>query len=276
MSKEIERFIERLKDHQNNFEVKVYEFEKYDCEIADLIKCGRNYNFTQECLETWRDIFNKKYFELKHPTYNHITTRAIANFLHPRFHINYIIFTDKENKFTWLTLQLHGILDCFITEDTIYIEPFITRWGFHNATLWRIPQLFSIASVQELAEICYQEIPFNICFDNIRPYHFFADDIFWFLKLQPKKGILKKRAFWLPKALQTSEIFSKDFVYIAPRLYCNSSFDLISPQVIEDTLQDFNALVHPQDKLDRFDKEEITMQDLKGLITTQEQRGIKC
>lgn len=272
MSKTIQRFIERLRDWQNNFEVKVYEFEKYDCEISTLLRNGRNNNYTKECLETWRDIFNKKYFELKHPTYNHITTRAVANFLHPRFHINYIFFTDQEEKFTWLTLQLHGIADCFITEDAIYIEPFITRWGFHNAMLWRIPQLFSIANAQELARICYQEIPYQICFDNIRPAHFFGDDIFWFLKLQPKKDILKKRAFWLPKALQTSETFSKDFVYIAPRLYVNLNFYLISPRVIEDSLQDFNVLVHPQDKLDRFDKEEITMQDLKDLMATQEQR----
>lgn len=267
MSKKVKRFIERLKDYKS-FELKEYECEKYNCEISVLLQNARNNDYSKECLEIWKKIYSNEFFELKHPIYNHIKTRAIANFLHPRFHINYILFADKEENHIWLTLQLHGIADCFIAEDTIYIEPFIIQWGFRNAMLGRIPQIFSFVKMEYLQSLSYQDIPFALCFDNIRPYHAFGDDVHWFLQLSMDtmdKEILISRAFFILKGLQICKTPSEKYVYIAPRLYFNADFSLVLNYILGEVYQDFNSLVAPQDKLDKFDKEQISESEIEKL-----------
>ena len=189
----MKKFIKKLKNWENNFEVKDYEYTKYHCEIAQIYQESANGHHTQECLETWKDIYSKEYFELHHPVYNHIQTRVIANFLHPNFHLNYIFFADKSMKYLWLSLQIHGICDCFITQEAVYLMPVPVIQFWRNSVLGRIKQVLPLIGN---TKIYYQDITFNICFDNIRPFHFFGDDIFWFLKLQPKKDILKKQAFY--------------------------------------------------------------------------------
>ena len=249
MSREVERFIERLKDYKS-FEVKEYECEKYHCEISTLLQNARNNNYSKECLEIWKKVYSNKFFELKHPIHNHITTRAIANFLHPRFHINYIIFTDKEEKFTWLTLQLHGIADCFITEDIIYIEPFITQWGFRSATLGRIGQLFDFVNKDTFAKLSFADISFGLCFDNLRPGHYFRDDLHWFFQLsmnEINKEIWNVRAFFIPKNIHTKK--NINYVYIAPRIYCNMDLTLTSKICVDESLENFNSLINPQDNI---------------------------
>lgn len=267
MSREVERFIERLKDYKN-FEVKEYECEKYNCEISTLLQNARNNDYSKECLEIWKKVYSNKFFELKHPIYNSITTRAIANFLHPNFHINYILFADMEENHLWLTLQLHGIADCFITEDTIYIEPFITQWGFRSAVLGRIGQLLNFVEWDTFARLSFADIPFGLCFDNVRPYHAFGDDVFWFYKLsmeQTHKEIWNVRSFFISKTLQTSRQPNKDYVYIAPRLYPNADLFAVANVIVSESLQSFNSLVEPQDKLDRFDKEQISESEIAKL-----------
>ncbi|MFR4544777.1 MAG: hypothetical protein ACLT4W_05415 [Campylobacter upsaliensis] len=68
MSREIEKFLEILKDPQKHFGInvhdlstcKAYEYEKYDCEIALLHKCHlENDPDNEKLLSTFRDIFLK-------------------------------------------------------------------------------------------------------------------------------------------------------------------------------------------------------------------------
>lgn len=134
--------------------------------------------------------------------------------------------------------------------------------------LGRIPQIFSFVKMEYLQSLSYQDIPFALCFDNIRPYHAFGDDVHWFLQLSMDtmdKEILISRAFFILKGLQICKTPSEKYVYIAPRLYFNADFSLVLNYILGEVYQDFNSLVAPQDKLDKFDKEQISESEIEKL-----------
>jgi len=248
--KQIEKFIEKLKGWKNNFEIKDYEFEKYDCEIANLQKCAKKGTYTKECLSAWQNIYNAKYFELHHPIKNHILTRAVCNFYIPTgFHLNFIFFIDKNNKNFWIAFQIHGIADCFFTEDSLYFNLLPQQWS-RNLFWWQVEQLLPLLSNAPFNRLCFRDIPFSLVFNNARPYHFMGDDLAWFLKLQMQKNnknLLNIRAFFIPKNKAQTRIIDENCVYIAPRIHFNSNLSEVKRIIYDESLQDFASLVEQPD-----------------------------
>ena len=109
MSKEIEEFIEYLKQEakktlpynakngdNNIFKVQRYEHEKYNCELSQMLSGDK------EAIDTFKEVYSKKYFELKHPFKNDIITRAVYTNILEKLGFYGIFFIDKDNKFPWI------------------------------------------------------------------------------------------------------------------------------------------------------------------------------
>lgn len=231
-------------------------------------------------LNLWKEIYSKEFFELKHPTLNHITTRAVASFLQPNYQVVYIFFVDKEEKYIWLTLQSHGFGDFFITQDSIYIEPFIAKTTFAGIMNEYFKQLLDFIDIDTLKNIKYKNIPFGICFNQYRPAHALKDDMYWFDKLsmnKMNKEFFDHKIFFKSKTLKYSKTANKNLIYISPRLYIGEVFPFVEMEKFtNESLQDFNILVSPEDKLDKFGKtnllesEIIQIQEQENDIATEE------
>ncbi len=97
MSKEIQEFVEKLKDWKNNFPIQEYDYTKYDCEVANIAKWQKENNIN-ELINFWNEKCKNDYFELKHPVYNDVITRAVNNYFDNGVR-NYVFMIDKNNKY---------------------------------------------------------------------------------------------------------------------------------------------------------------------------------
>lgn len=73
----IEKFIEKL--NKGDYIHLDYDYKKYDCEMSALkpiILNGGDRKF-DEIVNFWNEKQQSDYFEMQHPLYNYITTRAV-------------------------------------------------------------------------------------------------------------------------------------------------------------------------------------------------------
>lgn len=75
-TKEIADFVKSLKDLDDKPKTIHYDYSKYNCEIAEFVEAQVEFD-VEKCLEFYRKQENNQFFEIKHPIYNDIKTRAI-------------------------------------------------------------------------------------------------------------------------------------------------------------------------------------------------------
>jgi tetratricopeptide (TPR) repeat protein len=115
-------------------------------------------------LNFWKEKFKKQYFELQHPEYPEITSRAVYNIQYDW--TNYIFMIDKDNKEPWIIAQCFNLVDLVITKRVILnISPTILH-PFN--TMENLSKLNS-----GLLE--YSDKKFGFLLGHTRPYHFFYD-----------------------------------------------------------------------------------------------------
>ncbi|EKT2691551.1 hypothetical protein QD666_001866, partial [Campylobacter coli] len=119
MSKEIQEFIEKLKDWKNNFPIQEYDYTKYDCEVANIAKWQKENNIN-ELINFWNEKIKEEYFELKHPIYNDVVTMAVSSYF-DNYISNYIFMIDKDNKYPWILIQISNSINAIITLTHFYI-----------------------------------------------------------------------------------------------------------------------------------------------------------
>lgn len=202
MSKEIQEFIEKLKDWKNNFPIQDYDYTKYNCEVADIAKWQREDNIG-ELINFWNGKIREDFFELKHPIYNNIIVRAVKNYqlgIH-----NFILFTDKYYKNFFILGQSLNAVDIFVTPTHINV---LVKHAVH----------FIIENLQYINDDNFYNFDTRWCFflKQPRPYHFFIDELSNLYQLNVK-NIFKDSYFFIPKDIS---FFDKDKSYVS--LYPNT------------------------------------------------------
>ncbi|WP_257904484.1 hypothetical protein UPTC5105_00308 [Campylobacter lari] len=185
MSEAIENFLNDLKDWRKKFSIEDYNYDSYNCEIADIAKMQVEKN-TKGLVEFWRKKCENKYFEIKHPIYNNITLRAVHsiynNFLH-----NCVFFVDKDNKHILLWIQFSHLINCFLIQDRFFrvMEP----WG-DNATLSAVEMLKNhIINSTSASSLQFKDVHWAFTLKHFRPFHFFMDILPGFYQLNGLKPV---------------------------------------------------------------------------------------
>ncbi|MBR2917696.1 MAG: hypothetical protein IKC25_03030, partial [Campylobacter sp.] len=210
-----------LEDFNRILNVQKYDITKYNCELVDLsadIKTMTN---------TFTEVFSKEYFELKHPIYNNVLTRAVdSKFSYGRSRICYIFFIDKENKFPWISCGIYGLGELIIT-DKGFFSIIDGVCGFsqniHHKWLKYIcaNDLYKILLNYPYENYFFKQIKFGIHLANNRPYHHFYDSLSWIYLLNIKNKKCFNKSFFIPRKHNMELINdSKDtkLVFIDPKL----------------------------------------------------------
>ncbi|EAJ6177780.1 hypothetical protein O8I49_02725 [Campylobacter lari] len=222
--KEIKVFLDKLQSWNKYFKITDYQHDKYDCEISDFFKMSlevrENKLDFSDLLEYWRNIFSKDYFELYHPIYNNVRTRAVKNFFapkkYPRFS-NYIFFIDENNQHPWILCQVYDFFQFLVTEEGIFSNPISNRTMAKESIrdIERLP--LAIKEFIVPSDLFYKNIKFGWLLRKNRPAHHFYEDIPSYYALDIKKPIYKKDSFFTPKDAFVSD--SKNNVNIYPGIF---------------------------------------------------------
>lgn len=288
-------FLDRLKKWSDNFKIEDYKYDEYQCEISDFFKYSiskvkyensknpdfklkiNNFEGSEQFILFWRKKFSQEYFELQHPIHNNIKTKAICNFpadINNRRFGNYILFVDEDNKYPWIVLQVYEFFQLLITQEGIYHSPLSFEWFRKDANggiCGRLPRTINFHYNEILNNFFYKDIKFAWRLDKFRPFHYFVECLpgLWLQHL--KKPYLPK-SFFIPKFLDKSlKADSANYIGVYPN-FCftpldRQAKDLADKNIVDEFLNDFNILVDFQDKLDKFDKEYISPQEINALLS---------
>ncbi|WP_270990717.1 hypothetical protein [Campylobacter upsaliensis] len=234
MSKEIEKFLEILKDPHKHFGInvhdlstcKAYEYEKYDCEIALLHKCHfENDPDNEKLLSTFKDVFSKDYLELRHPFYNDVVTRAVLNVTRPWSPSIY--FIDENNQYPWIIYNWDSIGLMFITPKNVFFSQKIllskeSTENFLNHAL----SISKTITKLKIKDLKFKNKKFGIDLGLLRPYHAFYD-FNWFNKLHLQNCKVINNPMFFKTNTMTNLVDDNDLVSIRPPLldFCFRNFE---------------------------------------------------
>lgn len=164
MSKEIQEFVEKLKDWKNNFPIRDYDYTKYNCEVANIAKWQKENN-VNELINFWNEKIKEECFELKHPVYNDIATRAVGNYFDNQVS-NYVFMIDKDNKYPWILFQNSHLINSCILPNKIF--KIFSYWNFFG-------HLDAIKNIllENDKKFFYNTFPFAFLLGNKNPQHYF-------------------------------------------------------------------------------------------------------
>ncbi|WP_104722290.1 hypothetical protein [Helicobacter mesocricetorum] len=266
MSQEIERFIEKLKSLSQK-DIKPYPFESYNCELAFTQECAFKGDFlNRKLVEMWKDIYNRPYFELHHPTQNHILTRAIQSWQPPNRSLRSLtLFIDENNQFPWVLVVTYEQATSMIIMEDFFLNRRYLSDSQHDIWLrWRITRdCLEMAKEKNLSveNVYHKDTSYCLNIQSERPHHYFTDSLFWFDYLSLKNKIWDTPLFFRSKTMEISKN-TREIPVPLHLGYHKEKLDFVA----KESLQDFNSLVAPQDKLDRFDKEEVSESEIMELI----------
>ncbi|BEK07714.1 hypothetical protein K0T47_000267 [Campylobacter jejuni] len=185
----IEKFIEKL--NKGGCAHLDYDYKKYDCEMSTLKSVIVNYEM-QKIVDFWNEKQMYNYFEIQHPIYNHITTRAIFSVQHKL--CNYVFFIDETNKYIWCGIQASSIFNYFICDDVIYtIYP----------TWWEVD--FSFMSNISHSQLEYKNIDFGFCLSsNVSLWHYVHDCLIFIYDLNFKKPMQNIPYYFIPNHVKVT------------------------------------------------------------------------
>lgn len=280
MSEAIREFVERLKDIRNNFVQKEYDYKAYNTEIAHYIALAKDTSKQQELLAFCQKIFENQYFELHHPEKPSILTRAVYSTTVDytmAWYGNCVFFTDKHNSNPWVLIQIYEFFQVVITENCFFYSPLSLGWfrqDSNNGICYRLPRTINFHYNKILDSFFYKDIKFAWRLDKFRPSHYFMECLPGLLLQHLKKPYLPK-SFFIPKFLDKSlKADSANYIGVYPNFFRftpldQQARDLANKNIVDESLNGFNTLVDPQDKLDKFDKEYITSQEINALLSCQ-------
>ncbi|EOJ0286809.1 hypothetical protein ACMZVA_000606 [Campylobacter jejuni] len=192
MSAKIKDFINKMNNWRLNFVIQDYNYSEYNCEIANLMK-WQNDNDENKIIDFWNKQLKNKYFQIRHPLYNHIILRAVFscfnNFLH-----NAIFFIDKNNTHPLIWIQFSHAVNCILVEN--YFLRIKEPWG-DNATLSSVDLLKNDIVKIQLKDLIYQDKIWGFTATASRPLHYFFDCFPVLYKLNLDK--IYEKGFFIPK-----------------------------------------------------------------------------
>ncbi|MCI7046974.1 MAG: hypothetical protein MR955_02485, partial [Helicobacter sp.] len=249
MSKEIQEFIEKLKDWKNNFPVQDYDYTKYDCEVANIAKWQKENNIN-ELINFWNEKIKEEYFELKHPICNDVVTRAIWSCNLDNL-LNWIFFVDIKNKNPFFLGQVCSCVNFMFVQnnfmildegwDNLYID---TASILSDFVRKNYPNL-------EHLDLKYKAAHFGFTLQNERPVHFFAHFLNNFIFLKNKKKVFSQNVYFKPKYA----LFDKrdDIVYFYPTTKMNANLNKMYAYVLQESLEDYHILTDKDQLKQEYD-----------------------
>ncbi|EOU9376610.1 hypothetical protein ACOJD2_000924 [Campylobacter coli] len=249
MSKEIQEFIEKLKDWKNNFSIQDYDYTKYNCEVADIAKWQKENN-VNELINFWNEKIKEDYFELKHPIYNDVITRATDNYFDKNV-LNIIFMTDRNNKNPWIFAQCFRSVNLVICQQAVF-SIFEDNPGYNNNIMHTIQKL-----VNEYAFNYNISKKFAILLSNTRPTHFFYMLLCYVISINFLNiKIPYQKCFFYSKKNKISKS-SNNRVFIFPTvmpLPINHFLNLnVSNFVLQESLEDYDTLVEKDNLTQEYD-----------------------
>ncbi|EPM8636505.1 hypothetical protein ACTR6S_001611 [Campylobacter jejuni] len=245
MSREIQEFIEKLKDWKNNFSIQDYDYAKYNCEVADIAKWQKENN-VNELINFWNEKIKEDYFELKHPLYNKILTRAVFSCnIHNFF--NWVFFIDIKNKNPFLLGQVNSCINFILVKNSIII----LDEGWSNLYIGAIDHArdFICGSCLDLK---YKGIGFGFTLQNTRPAHFFNHILNGFINIDNTKPVYGKNIFFKPKFLLYTEQ-KEGLVYFYPTTKMNTNLVPIFNYVYQESIRDCITLIDKDIFKEKYD-----------------------
>ncbi len=186
-----------------------------DDKLSSLVKMIRLKDM-EGLLSFWENSLVNDYFELPHPEYREITTRAVYNIQSNM--TNFILMIDSEKQQPWILAQCLNMIDYIVTEKKLI-------------KIARECAKYDFSGIKNLASIDVEKINYNTKFSGfllsqIRPYHFFYDHLQYLFALggveklnQYNKKILNHKAFFI---LDDSSISNESKgVYFFPAVLTN-------------------------------------------------------
>ncbi|AJC93650.1 hypothetical protein FVD15_01845 [Campylobacter volucris] len=202
MENNIEQFITKIKKGLDSFKGQLYDYQNYNCEMASFANMIKNYD-VDGMIKFWNDKQNYNYFELQHPIYNNIKTKAVYSIQHLGH--NYVFFADETNEYIWCGIQGFDVFNYFIVEDTFYT---VVRQD------WRKLDLQFIGNTLSYELLKYKEIDFGFTFDPILPLtHFFDSNLVYIYSIIVKKFVQNVPSYFIPKHVQLTD---EKLVFLRP------------------------------------------------------------
>ncbi|RTJ93482.1 alpha-2,3-sialyltransferase [Campylobacter jejuni] len=191
-------FLNNLKKGEVFFKKKIYDFQKYNCEMSSLCKDMHDGNINA-LIDFWKRKDNNIFFELKHPIYNHIITRAVFS------KDGCIFFVDKDNRYPWIGFQGGHIFNYFIVEDSIF-EVCSTHYKINFKLFYELI----------LEDCVFKDAEFGFALSSsMSMWHSFYEELSYLYKIQPKRPIQDNQSvLFLPKKFKN---VIKDMVWFLPK-----------------------------------------------------------
>ncbi|EIB12654.1 hypothetical protein ACT6B8_04320 [Campylobacter coli] len=243
MSKEVQEFIDSLKNYKdfyNMSDASVYKYENYNCE-ASLIYEMQKKNNIKGIIDFWKNKENEKYLEFQHPIYNHIKTRAVGNYFSQDIN-NIVFFIDKSNQYPWAIFQICSCINYIIVCNKIYL--FIEPWKSNTDWCFK-----PIAKFLSSFSFCYKNIEFGYLLNNYRPFHYFYHQLFPLLDINTQKQCFGENFFKPKKIKKENGLNNKVYItpYIAPYdvVYRNQKdiLNIKTSYILQESLSDYSTLV---------------------------------
>ena len=243
-SKEIENFIENFPKEENYIQ---YDTKNYKGEMADFLKGIYEVN-PGLCLSFYARQENNTYFEIAHPTRNHIRTRAVYSAPIYSTWINTIFFIDENNQYPWVYIEAID-LHVIVTPEKVF--NFHTDFGL-------LPSLDLIQSFLKgkEEELRFRDISWGFSLSKKWPMHYFYETLPTFMALNTNKNILDAPSYFIPKKYWNKK--TKDKVYFTfngigfwQLLNANLMPEYMNDcaqKVYEEAMQDFDELVKKDDR----------------------------
>ncbi|RTJ98266.1 alpha-2,3-sialyltransferase [Campylobacter jejuni] len=252
MSKEIQEFIEKLKDWRSNFPIQDYDYTKYNCEIADIFQYADCdvVKTVDYIIALQEKIYKDEKMILHHPFNNEIKLQAIRNFsLCPERKdeefANYIFLIDCNNKHPMIIVQIHNFFDYIITNQSV-----IKFKNTFDCDSWVISQIYNIISKSSFAELMFCKNKTFFYFNQYRPLHYFFEMLYSSLILFNKQKkfqyINTGKEFFIPKNF--TPISNDKYVLVRPLCVVNFNKDYVLKFAFQESLEDCDVLVK-KDKL---------------------------
>ncbi|WP_243708219.1 hypothetical protein [Campylobacter volucris] len=207
--KYISKFIDNFKNGLNGFKRLNYDYKQYNCEMSDLNKMVNETNI-QGIIDFWKKKQEYDFFEMKHPLYNNILTRAVFSIADDV--CNYIFFIDKSNRYIWCGIQGDTIFNKFVVDNVIYeVYPD-----------WRIIN-FDLLLTIGLESLKYQNVIFGFRLGSTYSmWHYFYESLCYAYAINIKKLIQNSPYLFLPNNKQTS--IDEHMVFFQPN--CTAFFNI--------------------------------------------------
>ncbi|KDA36110.1 hypothetical protein N218_10570 [Campylobacter jejuni K5] len=198
--------------NMSNFKRIKYNGELYKGEIS-FIQEKIKQKDTDAIIEVWRKKIESKKFELEHPIYPNIKTRAVYNIFNGRA-ANYVFMIDKDNKYPWIFTQATCLIDYAIVPG--YVINIASPWPCHGV------HIFKDINPEKLL---YSEKLMGFTMEMTTPQHYTYFLYQFFIQLD-KKNIINKnfpikphQCFFLSEKYISNTnylLHKKNIVYLYP------------------------------------------------------------